>query len=337
MAPKRRTTRLNPSATPTPVPDTKYTHLSPMPKFNAMITNALLLTGSMCMHTRWQMIAILQEGCQNNQNQPTTKRQNTKKSLCRWIWETETIRWLDLCVPYVTNHHVGPCASKMPQCKLNDFGHLGRDCKIPKCQHLGLIRGSCLNVVLKAFQEGLPKIEEQQQPGRRQVKGRDLRCAVVQDFLKSPVGPSPGFAPSIMKEVAGLATTGLRTKGFFKTKFLPLGSSGSVCKEEDGPYGCASISGIKQTAVKNRYPLLRMFTSEVREEGHYPRLHSGLDTVTMNSKVQFSVNVIDCEMHQSALPVEAKISSHLRCASKKGMGAVLMQREKVNFYASRQS
>ncbi|GJU12183.1 hypothetical protein Tco_1134579 [Tanacetum coccineum] len=70
---------------------------------------------------------------------------------------------LDLCVQ-MSHHHDGPCA---PKCPIATELSLSRDCKIPQIQHWAKSSGQrfVLNVVIRAFQEGLSKIEEQQQPG----------------------------------------------------------------------------------------------------------------------------------------------------------------------------
>ncbi|GJW81518.1 putative reverse transcriptase domain-containing protein [Tanacetum coccineum] len=71
-----------------------------------------------------------------------------------------------------------------------------------------------------AFQEGLPKIEDQTTTG-------------VIRLENAKPGHHIELAPSEMRKTSGATAGNLRDKGLHMTKFLTLGSSSSVCKEKD--------------------------------------------------------------------------------------------------------
>nr|GFC02213.1 putative reverse transcriptase domain-containing protein [Tanacetum cinerariifolium] len=119
-----------------------------------------------------------------------------------------------------------------------------------------------------AFQEGMSKIEEQQ-PGRRQVKGERLEyLPVVQEFPEvfpkdlpgipptrqvefqinlipgaAPVAQAPyRLAPSEMKELAEQLQE-LTNKCFIRPSSSPWGVPVMFLKRKIGLSGCASITG----------------------------------------------------------------------------------------------
>ncbi|GKF88408.1 hypothetical protein Tco_0259285, partial [Tanacetum coccineum] len=133
----------------------------------------------------------------------------------------------------------------------------------------------------KVFPEDLPGI-----PPTRQVEFRiDLIPGAT------PVARAPyRLAPSEMKELAEQLQE-LTEKGFIRPSSLPWGAPVLFVKKKDGSFRMyIDYKELNKPTVKNRYPLPRINDLFDQLQGSsiykktFPRLHSGLDTVTMNSK-----------------------------------------------------
>ncbi|GKA98201.1 putative reverse transcriptase domain-containing protein [Tanacetum coccineum] len=129
------------------------------------------------------------------------------------------------------------------------------------------------------------------------------------------------LAPSEMRGLSGANYRNLSDKGFIRTVPSHLGSSGSVCKEERWVFSMfIDYRELNKLAiVKNRYPLPRiddLFDQLIKASSFF-------------SKIDLSAPIL-------ALPEGSEDFIAYCDASKKGLGTVLMQKEKVISYASRQ-
>nr|GEY22616.1 hypothetical protein [Tanacetum cinerariifolium] len=126
------------------------------------------------------------------------------------------------------------------------------------------------------------------------------------------------LAPSRMKDLSGQLKE-LSDKGFIRPSSSPWGAPVPFVKRKDGSFQmCIDFQELNKLTVKNRYPLLRI-----------DDLFDQLQGSSVYSKIDLSTPIL-------ALP-EGSEDFIVYCdASNKGLGALLMQREKVISYASRQ-
>ncbi|GJX05201.1 putative reverse transcriptase domain-containing protein [Tanacetum coccineum] len=127
-------------------------------------------------------------------------------------------------------HHDGPCAPKSTT-RAAMWSFVARTAgSLPKCQHWGYQRGNVvLNVMLRAFSRGLPKLKNQQQPGTSGWEMPRLRQRCMPWAMQ---GQTQTTMSSQIRHVRneGIAEqlTGLRTKASLRTKSSPLGKLSSV-------------------------------------------------------------------------------------------------------------
>ncbi|GJX16786.1 putative reverse transcriptase domain-containing protein [Tanacetum coccineum] len=162
---------------------------------------------------------------------------------------------------------------------------------------------------LKVFPEDLPGL-----PSTRQV---EFQIDLVPGA--APVARAPyRLAPSEMKELSEQLKK-LSDKGFIRPSSSPWGAPILFVKKKDGSFWmCIDYLELNKLTVKNRYPLPRI-----------DDLFDQLQGSSVYSKIDLSAPIL-------AL-LEGSEDFITYCdASKKGLGAVLMQREKVIAYASRQ-
>ncbi|GJV08351.1 hypothetical protein Tco_1346007 [Tanacetum coccineum] len=164
MAPKRRTTRLNPSATPTPVTDTHTTTSVTNAQIQAMINEGVTAALAARDATR--------NGNDSHTSGTGARRPDTEKEMNRQILPNGEIKKLEFkelnfegegnrCVTY-TN-----VSQELAQCGDRMFSRRNRT---------------------KAFQEGLVlKLEEQQQPGNRVGNAK----AQAKVYAVGNAGPNP--------------------------------------------------------------------------------------------------------------------------------------------------
>ncbi|GKE93020.1 hypothetical protein Tco_1574115, partial [Tanacetum coccineum] len=133
----------------------------------------------------------------------------------------------------------------------------------------------------EVFPEDLPGI-----PPTRQV---EFRIDLVPGA--TPVARAPyRLAPSEMKELAEQLQE-LTDKGFIIPSSSPWGAPILFVKKKDGSFRmCIDYKELNKLTVKNRYQLLRIDDlfdqlqgSSIYSKKTFPRLHSGLNTVTTNS------------------------------------------------------
>ncbi|GJV13105.1 putative reverse transcriptase domain-containing protein, partial [Tanacetum coccineum] len=199
----------------------------------------------------------------------------------------------------------------------------------------------------EVFPEDLPGI-----PPTRQV---ELQIDLIPGA--APVARAPyRMAPSEMKELSDQLKE-LSDKGFIRPSSSPWGAPVLFVKKKDGSFRmCIDYRELNKLTVKNRYPLpridLRFKYKLLKKEQLYAKFSKCEFWIP---KVQFLGHVIDSQgIHVDpakiesvkdwespnapilALP-EGNEDFIAYCdASIKGLGAVLMQREKVIAYASRQ-
>ncbi|GKA46484.1 putative reverse transcriptase domain-containing protein [Tanacetum coccineum] len=182
----------------------------------------------------------------------------------------------------------------------------------------------------------------------------------------APVARAPyRLTPAEIQEVSTQLQE-LYDKGIYKTQFLTLGSSGFCFKKKDGSFRvCTDYRELKKLIVKNRYPFLRIDDLFDQLQGSrvyskiYPR--SGYLQLKVREedipKKTFDRHVtMSCKECQLALltqydqkDLKGTLSAPILAlpegsetfmvysdASHKGLGAILMQKEKLIAYASRQ-
>ncbi|GJV45194.1 reverse transcriptase domain-containing protein [Tanacetum coccineum] len=194
---------------------------------------------------------------------------------------------------------------------------------------------STLDDFLKVFPEDLPKL-----PHTRQV---EFQINLVPGAV--PVARSPyRLAPSEMQELSTQLQK-LSDKGFIRPSSSPWGASVLFIKKKDGSFRiCIDYYELNKLIVKNRYPLLRI--NDLFDQLQGSRVYSKIDL--KSGYHQLRVHEVDIPKtafrtrygHHGApilaLP-EGSENFVVYCdASHKGLGTVLMLREKVIAYASRQ-
>ncbi|GJX43540.1 putative reverse transcriptase domain-containing protein [Tanacetum coccineum] len=132
------------------------------------------------------------------------------------------------------------------------------------------------------------------------------------------------ISTSEMKELAEQLQE-LTDKGFIRPSSSPWGAPVLFVKKKDGSFlMCIDYRELNKLTVKNRYPLPRI-----------DDLFDQLQGSSIYSKIDLSQGIDQATNSWPCLR-EAQNSSQKLQSSKKGLGAVLMQREKVISYASRQ-
>ncbi|GKA07855.1 putative reverse transcriptase domain-containing protein [Tanacetum coccineum] len=120
-------------------------------------------------------------------------------------------------------------------------------------------------------------------------------------------------------------------KGFIRPSSSPWGAPVLFFKKKDGSFRmCIDYRELNKLTVKNRYPLPRI--DDLFDQLQGSRVYSKIDL----SCTIFGPHPLSSEPYNPPLP-EGSENFVVYCdASHKGLGAVLMQKEKVIAYASRQ-
>nr|GEY05952.1 retrovirus-related Pol polyprotein from transposon 17.6 [Tanacetum cinerariifolium] len=199
----------------------------------------------------------------------------------------------------------------------------------------------------KVFLEDLPGI-----PPTRQVEFQiDLIPGAA------PVARAPyRLALPEMKELSDQMKE-LSDKGFIRPSSSSWGAPVLFVKMKDGSFQmCIDYQELNKLTVKNRYPLSRiddLFDQLQGLAGYYRRFNEGFSKITKSmtkltqKKIKFDwgdkeetafqlIKQKLCSAPILALPEESKDFIVYCNASITGLGTVLMQREKVIAYASRQ-
>nr|GFC30676.1 reverse transcriptase domain-containing protein [Tanacetum cinerariifolium] len=159
----------------------------------------------------------------------------------------------------------------------------------------------------------------------------------------APVARAPyRLAASEMKELSEQLQE-LFKNGFIRPSSSPWGAAVLFVKKKDGSFRmCIDYRGLNKLTVKNRYPLPRIndLFNQLQGSSVYSKidLRSGIK-FDWGEKEENAFQLIKqklCSTSILALP-EGSEDFVVYCdASHKGLGAVLMKREKVIAYASRQ-
>nr|GEZ31117.1 reverse transcriptase domain-containing protein [Tanacetum cinerariifolium] len=168
----------------------------------------------------------------------------------------------------------------------------------------------------------------------------------------APVARAPyRLAPLGMKDLSEQLKE-LSDKGFIRPSFLTMGSSSPICQKKDGSFRmCIDYRELnKLTDEKEHKEDLRQILELLKKEKLFIEGFSKVArpmTKLTQRKVKFEwgdkqevafqlLKQKLCSAPILALPEGSKDFIIYRDASNKGLGAVLMQREKVISYASRQ-
>nr|GFA58433.1 putative reverse transcriptase domain-containing protein [Tanacetum cinerariifolium] len=152
------------------------------------------------------------------------------------------------------------------------------------------------------------------------------------------------LAPSGMKDLSEQLKE-LSDKGIIRPSFLTMGSSGPIRQKKDGSFRmCKDYQELNK--LTNRYPLPRIddlfdqlqrssvyFIIDLRSGYHQLRVREEDISKTAFRTRYGHYEIQDEKEHEEHLSEDFIVYCD---ASNKGLGAVLMQREKVILYASRQ-
>ncbi|GJU29711.1 putative reverse transcriptase domain-containing protein [Tanacetum coccineum] len=151
----------------------------------------------------------------------------------------------------------------------------------------------------------------------------------------APVARAPyRLAPSEMKELSEQLQE-LSDKGFIRPSSSPWGALVLFVKKKDGSFRmCIDYRELNKLTVKNRYPLLRI-------DYLFDQLQGSSLAGYYRRRERISVDKAEVVVVEAKFMgvdyLEGSEDFVVYCdASHKGLGAVLMQREKVIAYASRQ-
>ncbi|GJS81399.1 putative reverse transcriptase domain-containing protein [Tanacetum coccineum] len=201
--------------------------------------------------------------------------------------------------------------------------------------------------------QDFPEVFPEDLPGLPPTRQVEFQIDLVPGA--APVARAPyRLAPSEMKELSEQLKE-LSDKGFIRPSSSPWGAPVLFVKKKDGSFRmCIDYRELNKLTVKNRYPLPRIddLFDQLQGSSVYSKidLRSGYHQLRVREedipKTAFRTRYGHyefqllkqklCSAPILALP-EGSEDFIVYCdASKKGLGAVLMQREKVISYASRQ-
>nr|GEW40940.1 putative reverse transcriptase domain-containing protein [Tanacetum cinerariifolium] len=210
--------------------------------------------------------------------------------------------------------------------------------------------------------QDFPKVFPEDLPGLPPARPVEFQIDLIPGA--APVARAPyRLAPSEMKELSEQLQE-LFDKGFIRPSSLPWGAPVLFVKKKDGSFRMRiDYRELNKLTVKNRYPLpriddlfdqlqgssvyskidLRSSYHQLRnEKEHEEHLKAILELLKKEklyakfSKCEFWIPKKLCSAPVLALPEESEDFVVYCDASHKGLGVVLMQREKVIAYASRQ-
>ncbi|GJX88530.1 putative reverse transcriptase domain-containing protein [Tanacetum coccineum] len=291
----------------------------------------------------------------NNKNQQQqNKRLYTGRAYIAGSGEKKPYRGSKPLCSKWNYHHDGKCAPKCHKC--NKVGHLAHDCRSSTNANttnnqMGIGVGRNGNALAKVYVVGnagtnpdsnvvtgchvflahVTMKETEDKSEEKQLEDIDLTALVVRAPYR--------LASSEMKELSEQPQE-LFDKGFIRPNTSPWGALVLFVKKKDGSFQmCFDYRELNKLMVKNRYPLPRIddlfdqlqgsnIYSKIDLYGHYE--FQVMPFGLMNAPAKL------CSAPILALPEESKDFVVYCNASHKGLGVVLMQKEKVIAYASRQ-
>ncbi|GJU32145.1 putative reverse transcriptase domain-containing protein [Tanacetum coccineum] len=269
--------------------------------------------------------------CSNNNYRNTNNRYNNRQQQNRRqeagrayaVTPSENSRYagdLPLC-KRCNFHHTGPCTGKCNIC--NKIGHLIKNCQNKRpatgsnqlpvtvvCHACGEKRALYKSVPQDQYQcpRKEPTCDEDRNnlPGLPPVRQVEFQIDLIPGA--APVARTPyRLAPSEMQELSNQLQE-LTDRGFIRPSTSPWGAPVLFVKKKDGSFRmCIDYRELNKLTIKNRYPLPRIDDLFDQLQAPLLALPKGNDNF-----------VVYCD------------------ASLQGLGVVLMQREKVIAYASRQ-
>ncbi|GKB51833.1 putative reverse transcriptase domain-containing protein [Tanacetum coccineum] len=234
-------------------------------------------------------------------------------------------------------------------------GHFKRDC--PKLKNKDGGNGNAQgwvyavgNAKKKGNAPGNPDANISAKKEEDKSEGKQIKdVPIIQDFPEvfpedlpgaAPVVRAPyRLAPSEMKELSEQLQE-LSDKGFIRPSSSPWGALVLFVKKKDGSFRmCIDYRELNKLTMKNRYPLPRI--DDLFDQLQGSSIYSKIDLRSGYHQLRVRGQDILKTAFQTRAPIldlpEGSKDFVVYCdASHKGLGAVLMQREKVIAYASRQ-
>ncbi|GJS80740.1 putative reverse transcriptase domain-containing protein [Tanacetum coccineum] len=183
-----------------------------------------------------------------------------------------------------------------------------------------------------------PEVFSEDLPGLLPTRQVEFQIDLVPGV--APVARAPyRLAPSEMKELSTQLQE-LSDKGFIRPSSLPWGAPVLFVKNKDRSFRmCIDYRELNKLTVKNRYPLPKIDDLFDRLQGLSVYSKIDLRSDESGEKEEASSQMLKQKLYSApilALPEGSENFVVYYDASHKGLGAVLMQREKVIAYASHQ-
>ncbi|GJT41058.1 putative reverse transcriptase domain-containing protein [Tanacetum coccineum] len=270
----------------------------------------------------------------NNQNQQPNKRQNTGRAYATGNGDRRPYGGPRPLCSKCNYHHDGPCAPKCHKC--NRFGHLGRDCKNPPNVNTGANQRACFECGAQGhFKKDCPKWKNNNNRGNQGGNAKtQAKTKTVKEKQLKDVPDVQEFLNPFLRTVAGYTT---HHRQIYIVQFL-----GHVIDYRGIHVDPAKIESIKDWASPKTPTEIRQFLGLA---GYYRRFIEGFSKIAKSmtkltqkgvkfdwgDKQEAAFQLLKqklCSAPILALPEGSEDFIAYCDASKKGLGVVLMQREK---------